>query len=120
MADVTAKIANVVDSRQLAFNAGSSAGIRIGTTARMYREIQITDPDTQEPLGSVLVPKLSLRVNFVEEKFCIAEVTDLVDTGGNPALSIFVERVRVTTNRGLARSDTVFVEIGEEATFHVE
>jgi hypothetical protein len=86
----------------------------------MYREVQITDPDTQEPLGSVLVPKLSLQVNFVEEKFCVAEVTDLADTGGNPAFSIFVARMKVTTIRGLARSDTVLVEIGEEATFHVE
>jgi hypothetical protein len=120
MAEVNGKLADVIDSRQLAFNVGSSQGIKVGVTARMYREIQISDPETHEMLGGVRVPKLSLRVNFVDDKFCIAEVTDVANDDGNPVLSnVFATRKKVTTSRSLTRSDTVYVKIGEEATFYI-
>lgn len=120
MADVTAKLANIIDARQLAFNAGTNVGIGIGTTAQMYRTVEISDPDTNEPLGTIRIPKLGLRVNFVQEKFCIAEVTDLAtEEGDSYSSSIFAGRKKVTNIRGAARSDTVYVEIGEEAKFSI-
>lgn len=118
MPDVTAKLATVIDPGQLAFNAGSREGIRVGTIANMYRTVEVTDPVTNEPLGAVRVPKLGLRVNFVEEKFCVAEVTDTVNNDLTAVGTLFATRKKVTTTRGAARSDTVFVEIGETATFH--
>lgn len=117
MTDIDAKVANVVGANQLAMNAGSAQGVEIGDTVLLYRTVDVQDPDTGEPLGSVLLPKLNLRVNHVQRRLCVAVVTDAV-ASDTPYINItrLSTTKEVTTDSSQADSrNTVFVKIGEAA-----
>ena len=121
---IKAKIAQIVSSRELAFNAGSKDGVHKGDTVTLYRNVEITDPDSKELLGSVLVPHLNLVVTLVDEKFCVARVTDTV-SDNIYALSFGQDNTKkVSTSYQGSDSDSskvVVVKIGAEATIrHVE
>lgn len=70
------QVAEVVAESQFALNAGSDAGVQTGDLVNVMRRVQVDDPETLEPLGSVLVPILRGTITLVEESFCIATVTD--------------------------------------------
>lgn len=117
MADITSKIAQLITATQVAFNAGSKKGVKVGDYVTLYRTVDLEDPETKEPLGTVRVPRLLLRVNLVQEKFCVAEViTSDID---NPtAVSTYgIGRVKVTTGTSTIAT-VVRVQIGEEGIIH--
>ena len=110
-----AKVAAVVAQSQLALNAGSNSGVREGDTAVLYRHVEVTDPDTGETLGRVSFPRLSLRVNHVQEKMAIAKVTDHLPVAQDSRASISVRRLKKVTDDPMDENkETVLVTIGEE------
>lgn len=121
MAENTAKLAEIVTATQLAFNAGSKKGVRVGDRVTLYRIVKITDPATKEPLGTVRVPRLVLKVNLVQDQFCIADVisTD-VDNPSASNIPGFGRPLKVTISEGQTRSGSVLVKIGEEADIRSE
>lgn len=90
MTSVPVKVATVISDSLLAFNAGTNRGIRAGDMATVYRIVEVSDPETKEKLGAVSVPKLSLRINHVQEKLCTGIVTSAQDEPTN----VNVTRVR--------------------------
>lgn len=115
MADIIAKLAQIVTPTQLAFNAGSNKGVKLGDNVIFYRNVNIEDPDSKEPLGSVRVPRLMLKVSFLEDTFCVADMmTSDLDSPASP--NVFATaRVKVTTSTSTSRN-TATVNIGEEVT----
>jgi len=121
MADISAKVAAVVSPTQLAFNAGSEHGVQKNQNVMLYRVVTVMDPDTKQDLGSVRVPKLRLRVNHVEEKFCVATVLDTF--GSDPSqpqvlVGSLISHTKTVTLKESPLGDSansVLVKIGEEA-----
>lgn len=113
-----AKIAAVVDEHRIAVNAGEAAGVQQGDTVILFRVVNVTDPDSGESLGSVSVPKLNLAVESVQERFCVAVVTDTYVTGqqGEGLAAILRPRYRKqVSERSVTDRHTVRIKIGEEA-----
>jgi len=71
---VRGKVAQVLNSREIALNIGSDHGVCIG----MYFDIvdpkgqEVRDPDTGEVLGSLERPKVRVRVISVQARLSVA------------------------------------------------
>lgn len=83
---IRGKVARVLNSREVALNIGSNAGVRKGMTFNiMSQKLEdIVDPDTGDILGSVERPKVSVKVVDVQEKLSVASTyrTKSVNVGG--------------------------------------
>lgn len=84
---IRAKVARILNSREIVINAGTISGITNG----MYFDVMdskgedILDPDTGETLGSIDRPKVRVRIIDVQEKLSIASTfkKEVVNVGGN-------------------------------------
>ncbi|MEU5725051.1 hypothetical protein ABZ783_24970 [Micromonospora sp. NPDC047738] len=76
MSEIRAKVAAIVSEHQLALNLGSNNGVEVDDVVEVIREVEVDDPDTKERLGVVRLIRLRLKVNHVQEKLCVALVTD--------------------------------------------
>jgi len=71
---IRAKVARVLNSREIAITAGEEHGVERG----MYFDVMdsngedITDPDTGEELGSIDRPKVRVKVTQVHSKLSVA------------------------------------------------
>ena len=71
---IQGKVARILNSRELAINIGSNNGVQVG----MYFDVldpkgeNITDPDTGKVLGSVMRPKVRVKVTKTLELLSIA------------------------------------------------
>jgi len=83
---IQGKVARILNSRELAINIGSDDGVQVG----MYFDVldpkgeNITDPDTGEVLGSVMRPKIRVKVTKTLERLSIASTykKKVVNIGG--------------------------------------
>ncbi len=83
---IQGKVARILNSRELAINIGSNNGVQVG----MYFDVldpkgeNITDPDTGEILGSVMRPKVKVKVTKVLERLSITSTykKKVVNIGG--------------------------------------
>ena len=68
------KVARVLNSREVAVNKGSDAGVKIGMIFKILstKGSEIKDPDTGEPLGSVDLAKTSVKVTAVKPRIAVA------------------------------------------------
>jgi len=97
---IEAQIAQVISAYEVAFNAGSDAGVVPESTAVIFNDTEVNDPATGEPLGVVRRPALSFRIEEVHAKFSVGRTLGIARK--NPATAFnFVqnpaERIRVTT-----------------------
>lgn len=83
---IRGKVAKILNSRELALNIGSDAGVELGMIfeIRSPAEEVIRDPDTGDVLGEVNLPKTRVKINRVTPKFSIAATyrSKRVDAGG--------------------------------------
>lgn len=83
---IRAKVARILNSREIVITAGLTAGVVVG----MHFDVMdlkgenITDPDTDEVLGSIERPKVRVQVTQVQEKLSIASTykKERVNIGG--------------------------------------
>ncbi len=107
----TAKVARLIAADQVALNRGADTGVLPGDLVTLTENLEITDPDTKEFLGFVLVPKLLLRVTLVAERYAVARVIDQAP----PAPWTTTPRTKsVTSLKAKVADDVVLVEVGEE------
>lgn len=98
---IRGKVARILNSRELAINVGSKAGVKVG----MYFDVldpkgeDIRDPDTKEILGSLNRPKVRVQVIRVDELMSVASTFKKkeVNVGGRAGFSL--------------RYDTVFADM---------
>jgi len=83
---IRGKVAKILNSREVAINIGSTAGVRAGMQFDILDPTtqDIVDPDSNEVIGSVNRPKVRVRVGIVENSFSIAQTfrTHRVNLGG--------------------------------------
>jgi hypothetical protein len=126
MADVRAKVAAIIDSSMVAFNVGSNKGVSSGDLVRLWRIIDIPDPDSKKPLGRINVAKLKLVVNHVQENLCVAYVDDAIESVSGSgiftgvAVDQWQRRKKVTDDPSAADVNTVLVRIGDAASVTVK
>lgn len=114
---IIAKVAQIITPTSLAINAGSNEGVTAGDSVTLFRIVEVADPETREPLGSVRVPRLHLEVTFAQEKFSVAQVTD---RASNSFYSIALgpdnlKKISTEPQYGPSAEDVVTVQIGEDA-----
>lgn len=88
---IRAKVARILNSREIVINAGAENGITEG----MYFDVldpkgeDIVDPDSGEILGSIDRPKVRVRVSTVQERMAVACTfrKKRVNIGGNSRMS---------------------------------
>jgi hypothetical protein len=125
MEAIRAKVAEILTDYQLALNVGRLKGVERGATVTIYRTVEISDPDTHEPLGQVTVPKLTLRVVDVQELLCVAEVTERVgadDTSLNVGFiltSAWKPLKRIATSKGFDDSSSIWIQAGDAAVIQL-
>lgn len=84
---IRAKVARILNSREIAITAGTQQGVVVG----MYFDVMdvkgedITDPDTGEVLGSIERPKVRVQVTQTQEKISVASTfkKQNVNVGGS-------------------------------------
>jgi len=72
---IAAKVVDIIDNRTLAINAGSDKSVKLGMIFQILKDDgkEIIDPETNEVLGRVKLPKIKVKITHVDEKFSIAE-----------------------------------------------
>lgn len=117
---IEAKIAHVLTNFEVAFNVGAEAGVEEGGTAWIFRDTEVTDPDTGEPLGVVRRPQIQFRITEVQPKLCVGttvgQVRKAEATNPFSILQEAPQRVRVTTDPASRDYRTRVISLGA----HVE
>jgi hypothetical protein len=79
---IAAKVATVLNSREIAISAGSDAGVKSDDIVRLIKHTEITDPDTGELLGRTERTIVRFQVTSAAKRFSIARTFELI--GGTP------------------------------------
>ncbi len=68
MTRIEGKVATVLNERELVLTVGSEEGVAVGMRFKILYPggIEITDPDTNEPLGNVEWPKTEVKIVSVQ------------------------------------------------------
>ena len=75
------KVARILNSRELAINKGSDAGVEKGMEFKVVEStMDIVDPDTEEPLGSITRVKVRIRISEVQPRFSIGRTYEIYHT----------------------------------------
>jgi hypothetical protein len=70
---IEGKVATVLNERELVLNIGAEDGVEVGMRFKILYAggIEITDPDTNEPLGSVEWPKTEVKIVSVQPHMAV-------------------------------------------------
>lgn len=94
---IEGKVARVLNSRELAINVGTKHGVRVGMLFDVLDQTgeDIRDPDTDELLGSILRPKVRVRVTSVQEGLSVASTyrTTKINVGGHGLGDVGLSRI---------------------------
>jgi hypothetical protein len=84
---IRGKVARVLNTREVAINKGLKDGVEVGMIFKILhtKGLSIADPDTGEPLGSVELEKVKVKVTIVQEMIAVASTyrTRRVNVGGS-------------------------------------
>ncbi len=121
------KVAEILNDRELVINIGRKAGANEGMRFKVLDEkpVEIVDPDTKRPIGTIDRPKVKVKVVDVEKSLCIARTYETyeVNTGGSGsgrAFSIgelFAPKKMETRVQTLRAQEWAFEPLGEESSF---
>jgi len=115
---INGKVAGIVSPTLVAINVGARDGVKVDDKVRVYRQVDVKDPDSKEELGSVVLTKVNLKITFVDDRFSVGETVDNVSRGGLTTIysgSVFGEsqQIAVTLSPREADSGTVLIAIGD-------
>ena len=71
---IRAKVARILNSREIAITAGSQQGVSIGMLFDVMdpKGEDVSDPETGEVLGSIDRPKVRVQVIQIQERISVA------------------------------------------------
>ncbi len=99
MSRIEGKVAAVLNERELVLNIGSEEGVEVGMRFKILYVggIEITDPDTHEPLGSVEWPKTEVKIVSVQPHMAVGRTfrTITVPASGQRSLADYVSAISV-------------------------
>jgi hypothetical protein len=105
---IEGKVARLIDTQTLVINRGSEHGVRVGMRFAVLnpRGAEITDPDTNEVIGSVELDKIVVKVVSVEPRLAVARTFRTFTTRGIFNFPITGE----TRRESLRTGDTTYRE----------
>lgn len=116
MNEIRAKIADVLSDTQLVLNKGTNQGVKLDSDVICYTSHAIKDPDTGESLGGFRRIRLRLKVTYVQDRLCIATVTQYMDAGDKIDLMVVPRQLLKVTSGPVISPGVVPVSIGEEVS----
>lgn len=97
MPKITAKVAKILDNRTLVINAGSDKNVRLGMKFLISSSVgsEVKDPDSEEVLGEVAIPKIRVSIVRVDSKYSIAETFEYqtINEGGSIPTSMTLTKI---------------------------
>lgn len=100
------KIAKILNHRQMVINKGADDGVEASARFRVIEDIAITDPDTDEQLGSTPREVIRIEVIDVQQRFSIAQTYETYTAMGADLLRSMVGlRAPVTRVREIASKE---------------
>ena len=88
--NIEGKVAAIVNRRELVINRGADAGVQEGMKFRvMDRLLEITDPESNETLGTLEREKVRVKVSEVHPKFSLAMTYETYEVSEPNLASIF-------------------------------
>ncbi|MER7994399.1 hypothetical protein [Micromonospora chalcea] len=111
---IRGKVAQLIDERTLVINRGAEHGVQVGMRFAVLNRkgADVVDPDTNEPIGSVDVEKVLVKVVRVEARLAVARTFRSFTTGIG---AMFQSGVRHETLR--TDSATYKQELDEEDSY---
>ncbi|MBF7126627.1 hypothetical protein [Pediococcus pentosaceus] len=91
------KVARIISDTELAITLDESSNIEVGDKLQIMdlESDPIIDPDTNEVIGGIPIPKDTVKVTKVFEKFCIAEKQNKATVGSHSnAFNLMVKGYR--------------------------
>jgi hypothetical protein len=82
---IEGRVAQILTARELVINRGSAEGVEVGMRFAVLnrRGTDIKDPDTGEPLGSVEIEKVLVKVVRVDEHLSVTRTFRTYRVGGS-------------------------------------
>jgi len=126
---IRAKVARILNSREIAITAGSEVGVVVGMLFDVMdpKGEDITDPDTGDILGSIERPKVRVQVTQVQERLSIAstykkESVNIGGTGGFLAdggaiARAFMPPKHITKYETLKTDEKTWEDLEEEESY---
>jgi len=130
---IEGKVAAILNERELVINKGTDAGVKGEMKFKVMEPgVDIKDPDTGEPLGTIQREKIRVEIVEVHPRYSVGRTyetyvisvaglgSDVVDaiTRWSPLLGREVTRVRtLRTDRATAKASndrSCFVEVGDQ------
>lgn len=130
---IEGKVAAILNERELVINRGADAGVKQDMRFKVMEPgVDIKDPDTGEPLGTIQREKIRVEVVEVHPKYSVGRTyetyvisvagigSDVVDaiTRWSPLLGREVTRVRtLRTEQATSKASndkSCFVEVGDQ------
>lgn len=101
---IRGKVAHVLNGQEIVINAGSVNGVTVGMVFNVLEASgeDIRDPDTNEVLGSIDRPKVSVRVIHAQEKLAVATFPQSKDV--NTGILADLTNLAIPTLGPVARS----------------
>jgi len=109
---VDGKVANILTEYEIAANIGAEHGVRVGDTARIFKVVSVTDPDTGEVLGNARVFGARFAIHNVQAKFSLMRMADFI----TPRLNTAPQLKRIVQYLDDEDQASVFVSAGDELT----
>ena len=73
-----ARIVKIIDSHKVAINKGSLDGVKVGDIFIIFKkDDEIFDPDTNESLGILEIPKLRMKAVSTQDRLSILDSNEI-------------------------------------------
>lgn len=108
-------VARILNDRELVINRGAEHDVEVGMRFAVLdaNGIEVTDPETGEPLGDVERPKTIVKVTQVKEKLAIAS-TYRSRTTGESIFGNLIQAGSTVIHETLSVEDSDYQPLSEE------
>ena len=117
---ITGKVARILSAREIAINLGSHNGVKVGMAFDVMnpKGDLIQDPDTGSTLGSVVLPKVRVRISQVNDRVSVATTSYSIGVSQLGTFAkLFLSAGRAATSSTLRRDNSNWEDLDEIESF---
>jgi hypothetical protein len=117
---IAGKVAEILSNYEVAFNVGSNDGVVKDDIATVSQLVDVRDPDTDEVLGTVLVPRMRFKITYTQPRMSVGYSYESVSKDAGTATLAFATMLnsprairRVVRDRGDEDWASVWIQRGD-------
>ena len=117
---IRGRVAAVLNAREVAFNVGASSDVEVGMRFLVLDKagLVLRNPDNQDELGTIDVPKIQMEVIRVEDHYAVARTLSKRENVGGQGFGSDMMRLYgpskwVTRHETLKKSDANYEPLDE-------